>query len=508
MATTPEIQNVISVLQQDIENLNHDKMMRIEDIQHENTSLSKAQSRLETQVYAQEQDISKLRKEAQQLTKAKRDSEKKLAAELEEFENDRARWQQREADLYNQVRALSVSHGEPRTPRTPRRRSIQDQESTNGLTVSTPKLATIDVSYAREAKIAQRTIKAQDKLIAELKSEIEKLNTSLEEQRNDAKEQSLRMQHLEHEIANVKQVNRSLMEDNESYQILLHEKTISGEFMMNPIMQVTTSGFACLCTSTNGLNLAAEINLASVELTEENKMLQDTNRALQLYMNKILMKIISNKSLEDVLSIDQPKPTPPPATSKLAKQAKEKNITIATPQPAPGPPPSRTLSSTLLGKATTGRRERRRTISYWSGSKTPPPPTPPTPSATATPNASSTQKNGNSPPTPATTPTPGLTVDESERNGRRANGSQTNGGWAKALRRMSGIGWSSSSSSKAQGEEADVSNSSDTSSNEPAVHNNKTLESPQLTAPSMSRSTSTTSSSLRRSNELATLEEE
>jgi hypothetical protein len=28
------------------------------------------------------------------------------------------------------------------------------------------------------------------------------------------------------------------MEDNESYQILLHEKTINGEFMMNPIMQV------------------------------------------------------------------------------------------------------------------------------------------------------------------------------------------------------------------------------------------------------------------------------
>lgn len=99
-------------------------------------------------------------------------------------------------------------------------------------------MAAIDASYAREAKIAQRTIKAQDKLIAELKNDIEKQNALIEEQRNDAKQQSLRMEHLDHEIASIKQVNRSLMEDNESYQILLHEKTISGEFIMNPIMQV------------------------------------------------------------------------------------------------------------------------------------------------------------------------------------------------------------------------------------------------------------------------------
>lgn len=103
---------------------------------------------------------------------------------------------------------------------------------------SAPKLAAIDSSYAREAKIAQRTIKAQDKLISDLKAEIEKQKSVIQEQQTQNQQQSLRLEHLELEIANVKQVNRSLMEDNESYQILLHEKTISGEFMMNPIMQV------------------------------------------------------------------------------------------------------------------------------------------------------------------------------------------------------------------------------------------------------------------------------
>ena len=110
--------------------------------------------------------------------------------------------------------------------------------ATPSIPLTAPKLAAIDSSYAREAKIAQRTIKAQDKLIADLKNEIEQQKSAIQEQRSEVQQQSLRIEHLDHEIANVKQVNRSLMEDNESYQILLHEKTISGEFMMNPIMQV------------------------------------------------------------------------------------------------------------------------------------------------------------------------------------------------------------------------------------------------------------------------------
>lgn len=174
-------------------------------------------------------------------------------------------WQQTQAELYNQIRNLSVNNlNEPRTPRTPRRRSVtaqtlgvmspftsglgdigENDNSNHGIdgddTIEerpTPKLAVIDSSYAREAKIAQRTIKAQDKLILDLKNEVDKQKALLQEQQSEAQLQSLKAVHLEHEIANVKQLNRSLMEDNESYQILLHEKTITGEFMTNPIMQV------------------------------------------------------------------------------------------------------------------------------------------------------------------------------------------------------------------------------------------------------------------------------
>lgn len=91
---------------------------------------------------------------------------------------------------------------------------------------------------SREAKIAQRTIKAQDKLILDLRNELEKQKGLLRESQKKEQLQLLKVFHLEHEIQNVKQLNRSLQEDNESYQILLHEKTMTGEFMANPIMQV------------------------------------------------------------------------------------------------------------------------------------------------------------------------------------------------------------------------------------------------------------------------------
>lgn len=51
-------------------------------MQLENSNYSNTQSRLETQLYAQEQEINKFKKQVQQLSKAKKDAEKKLIAEV------------------------------------------------------------------------------------------------------------------------------------------------------------------------------------------------------------------------------------------------------------------------------------------------------------------------------------------------------------------------------------------------------------------------------------------
>ncbi|KAI9285880.1 hypothetical protein BC943DRAFT_360094 [Umbelopsis sp. AD052] len=451
-------------------------------ISQEISTSRNTQARMENQIYNLDQDLATARKEAQSLAKAKKDAEKKLTVEMENFENDRVKWQQREADLYNQIRSISAANGDPRTPR---RRSItanslgtgslqqygsslgniSEVSPTPSLSTphangsvgenGTPKLAVIDSSFAREAKIASRTIKAQDKLISDLRAQVEKQKNAVQENMSQLQEQSLKMEHLEHEITNVKQLNRSLMEDNESYQMLLHERTMNGEIMLNSFMQSSDAsnkekeiGHQDVQpqpsqSTTTGLNLAAELNMASgptgwetnereqdekeaniKKLNEEVKTLQDTNRALQLYMNKILMKIVTDKQLLDVLSIDAPKPkTPEPGPKPLPKVS--------------GPMPSKTTSTGFTGKSTDNRAQRRRTISYWGSRASNP----------AVAALAEVEEKANGDFGKVDTSIPIAEPIAAEKNLRRhstlsekANGNT--GSWAKTLRRMTVMGWS------------------------------------------------------------------
>ncbi|KAI9025358.1 hypothetical protein CLU79DRAFT_745232 [Phycomyces nitens] len=374
---------------------------KIASLQQETVNYSNIQERLETEIYTHEQAMAKCQKENLQLTKAKKDTEKKMAFELQTFETERVRWQQREADFYNQIRSLNAQQAEPRTPKRKTvakptesplltQRAVEAKEEVPPATSTpSPRLQTIDSKYSREAKAAQRMVKSQDKIITDLKRDAENSQTMIQEQALQVRAQLSKLEHLEQEVSSMKHLNRSLMEENESYQILLHEKTISGEFMMDPILQVDQEADgvqdkrrsmnpSSSTASSNSLNLAAELNLVSVgttdweakqatdentriiqKLTDETKMLQDTNRALQLYMNKILMRIVSNKQLEDVLSIDQPKPKP--AVPLLVTK---KSTPTRPPKTSPETiSPVRSFSSTLLSRAT-NRQSRPHTMSY------------------------------------------------------------------------------------------------------------------------------------------------
>ncbi|KAG1061929.1 hypothetical protein G6F42_027547 [Rhizopus arrhizus] len=68
--------------QKALSNENDYLKQKLAAIQLDNSNYGNTQARLETQLYAQEQDMSKLRKDIQQLTKAKRDVEKKLNSEV------------------------------------------------------------------------------------------------------------------------------------------------------------------------------------------------------------------------------------------------------------------------------------------------------------------------------------------------------------------------------------------------------------------------------------------
>jgi hypothetical protein len=213
------------------------------------------------------------------------------------------------------------------------------------------------------------------------------------------------------------------------------------------------------------------------ELNEEVKTLQDTNRALQLYMNKILMKIVTDKQLVDVLSIDAPKPKPKDDT----------------PEPLPkisGPMPSKTTSTGFMGRSADTKAQRRRTISYW-GSRS----ANPVVAALAENDEDSNSVDAKADDSQINSDLNSTSATEKNLRRHSTLSEKANGGtgsWAKTLRRMTVMGWSSAPT-KDPAEESSEKDQEDT------------------TSLKVSRSMSSSPSSFRRSAErdsLGTLAEE
>ncbi|CAG8548501.1 1833_t:CDS:2 [Ambispora leptoticha] len=260
---------------------------KITTLQQEITNQHNAISRIELELYQQGQEVDRLKKENVGFLKNTREVERKLREETLTFEKERQTWQEREGELNSRIKALqdtnsllaqqgrdsinsssssdslskkhshqSSSNGMMPTSSTsgflnsmfsPSYHAfsslsarLSNRHSTDGTITreNSPPSPTTNLHNAtREIKIAKSTIKEQDRFINRLKNEIEQTKTATTDQININKSQALRIALLETELEQVKRVKRSLEDVNEGFQLLLHEKTMKGDFMLNPIMQ-------------------------------------------------------------------------------------------------------------------------------------------------------------------------------------------------------------------------------------------------------------------------------
>jgi hypothetical protein len=119
-----------------------------------------------------------------------------------------------------------------------------------------------------------------------------------------------RMQELERTLLETRMTNARLMEDNESYQLLLSEKTLNGDFSRNDILRNSTgpSGPTPSTSLADELSSAVETDqdvdserLKRVE--SELNTQKDQNKALTLYINKIIERILQHQGgFENILS--------------------------------------------------------------------------------------------------------------------------------------------------------------------------------------------------------------
>jgi len=208
----------------------------------------------------------------------------------------------------------------------------------------------------------------KDKLIESLRLELAEAQIKLVESENQG---GGRLQEVERMLMEARMANARLMEDNESYQLLLQEKTLKGDFgthhdfggylggasahqdALNALEGRTSSGGG------GGSSLADELSDATENESENYRRLEaelksqkDENKALTLYINKIIGRLLQHDNFEHILDqSDDIRPgtantnkalPPPPASASQSFLQRAKSMAIgggggggAKPRPRP-----------------------------------------------------------------------------------------------------------------------------------------------------------------------------
>lgn len=174
----------------------------------------------------------------------------------------------------------------------------------------------------------QMSITSKDRQILALESKISKLESRLKRLSEDGHP---RIAQFEKQVVDLVEENARLRDDIDGYQTLLQDKTVNGEFSQSQFMQSTSSNsrFQSFRGLPNNLDLASELDNASergdseeashiIEAAERSELelevlkLQETNKALTLYINTIVTRMLNTEGFEHLLAKDPADMTPIP----------------------------------------------------------------------------------------------------------------------------------------------------------------------------------------------------
>jgi hypothetical protein len=160
-----------------------------------------------------------------------------------------------------------------------------------------------------------------------------------------------RLHELEKKLLECRIANARLMEDNESFQLLLSEKTLNGDFNRAELMH----GSAGLGSLAEELETAEGESDNYRRLELEAKSLKDQNKALTLYIENIIGRLLQHKEFENILdkTPDLMSGAPRPPTQNRDKEL-------------PPPPPKEAEAAPSLlqrAKSVVGGQARSRPVS-------------------------------------------------------------------------------------------------------------------------------------------------
>ncbi|KAJ5084088.1 hypothetical protein NUU61_008667 [Penicillium alfredii] len=144
----------------------------------------------------------------------------------------------------------------------------------------------------------------KDKVIESLRLELAESQIKLVEMENKG---GGRQRELEKELLEARMANARLMEDNESYQLLLSEKTLTGDFTKGDFMRdahpgtkESSGGLGSLADELESVDEAPETD-PTRRMEAEIRSLKDQNKALTLYIERIISRLLQHDGFEHIL---------------------------------------------------------------------------------------------------------------------------------------------------------------------------------------------------------------
>ncbi|KAI9325978.1 hypothetical protein DFJ73DRAFT_181576 [Zopfochytrium polystomum] len=272
-------------------------------------------AKIETDLGNQATEVETLRRQNRVLQKERADFERRLYSERATWDRLKAEWAAEEHKLHEALKAqvIIAKAGRARSP-----------SATAPISPTSAATFSFDPDESDQIKSLREEIKTKDEQISQLIHNAGENATSIQEITNRLTELLEEVEALRHESSDLLEQNRNLMEEAESYQILLQEKTVTGAFSTDMFLRGRAANAGGSFDMTQ-MPLGDELDVRSPREAEMKQQIH----ALTVYINKILSRIMVDERLAAVLvkSVDTdanavpPTPTVTSPTSPGPNQA-------------------------------------------------------------------------------------------------------------------------------------------------------------------------------------------
>ncbi|ETN39791.1 uncharacterized protein HMPREF1541_06017 [Cyphellophora europaea CBS 101466] len=278
---------------------------QLEVMQQRLDDATNEQTAAEERDFARQTELDKLRAEIKESARQNRELETSYESDHRMLLQERESQSSREAELQAVINRLNE---------TLRNKGIEKSNASRAASLPDPADGGPDQSTMHLAALQEK-----DTVIEAMRLELAELHLQAAEQSHMG---DGHLQDLEKEILDTKMQNARLLEENESFQMLLSEKTLKGDFALDH-HEDAVSGLNSLAEELESAGDDPEAQSEAVKKIEsENRALKDQNKALTLYVDKIIGRLLSNPGFEHIIldkdpgEADMPPPPPPKTPGK------------------------------------------------------------------------------------------------------------------------------------------------------------------------------------------------